>query len=241
MASFKQRAWNEARLTFTGPFPLGLGCNVSHRFSRGASPSRRLLVISPARSKGHIASRWPFCGFLRLFEWLGSGTKKLDTGSQRGNSRPEKGAVGSALPFPKLYLTGGWWPRWGPTVNPRMSSQRGRTSPGVSIIAARRVTQSRPGGRLPARLGGDAPLPPWPLETSRERRAGGGGAGTGVTPFWWSLPAEYKRRRKVLNDLNAVQGRRQRRAAGLSWNLKLESFQEGRETIWLSIACKRQD
>lgn len=46
-------------------------------------------------------------------------------------------------------------------------SQRGHTSPSVSIIAARQVSLSDPHGEPPFWIRGDAPLPPWPLETSR--------------------------------------------------------------------------
>lgn len=38
-------------------------------------------------------------------------------------------------------------------------SQRGQTSPSVSIIAARQVSLSDPHGEPPSRIRGDAPLP----------------------------------------------------------------------------------
>ena len=46
-------------------------------------------------------------------------------------------------------------------------SQRGQTSPSVSIIAARQVSLSDPHGGPPFWIRGDAPLPLWPLESSR--------------------------------------------------------------------------
>lgn len=47
-------------------------------------------------------------------------------------------------------------------------SQRGQTSPSVSIIAARQVSLSDPHGEPPSWIRGDSPPPLWPLKPQKE-------------------------------------------------------------------------
>lgn len=162
------------------------GCTLALAFFQGRlllTPVIGHFTGTPQRTYCFsVAFLWISVDFCASLNYLGWGQKYIYiySGLQRGNSRRVGGRY---YPFPKLHLDRNWWPWWGPTVNPRMSSQRGRTSPGVSIIAARRVTLSRPDGGLPARIGGDAPLPPWPprdlkRDEGRERRSGEGGGDT---------------------------------------------------------------
>lgn len=69
-------------------------------------------------------------------------------------------------------------------------SQRGRTSPSVSITAARQVRLSDPYGELPSWIRGDAPLPLWPLETS-------GGEQQDLAAFQRSKLAEYNIQKQI--------------------------------------------
>lgn len=102
-------------------------------------------------------------GFRRYFELLRANIifwpHKEVIRDSSGN-RAEYAAA--APPFPNLHFN----PEMMTGANSELVdvSQRGQTSPSVSIIAARQVSLSHPHGEPPSWIRGDAPLPLWPLK-----------------------------------------------------------------------------
>lgn len=72
----------------------------------------------------------------------------------------------AAIPFPNLHFN--LEMMTGANIELVDVSQRGQTSPSVSIIAARQVSLSHPHGGLPSWIRGDAPLPLWPQKPQGE-------------------------------------------------------------------------
>lgn len=129
----------------------------------------RLLVIFPL---GHTALERTYCFSVECVDspllWITHGKYHFlahkEVIQSSSWNRAEYSAA--AVPFPNLHfnlemMTG---------ANRELVdvSQRGHTSPSVSIIAARQVSLSHPRGELPSWIRGDAPLPLWPLKPQGE-------------------------------------------------------------------------
>lgn len=157
-------------MTFMGKFPLGFTGALAwsyHHFEEYIFS--RFLVILPwvaQNWKGHIAFLWPLSTrILSHFEILMANIIFWHT--KRWFRNPAE--MGQNIPQQLHHSqtctsTQRWW--LGPTELVGVS-QRGHTSPSVSIIAARQVSLSDPHGEPPSWIRGDAPLPLWPLKTSR--------------------------------------------------------------------------
>ncbi len=165
--------WQKGSMTFMGKFPLGSPWALaqSHRLFEEYIFTW-LLVILPwvaQNWKGHIASLWTLSTrILSHFEILIANIIFWCT--KRWFRSPEIGQnIAQQVHHSQTCTsTQRWW--LGPTELVGVS-QRGQTSPSVSIIAARRVSLSDPYGEPPSRIRGDAPLPLWPLKP-QERTEG---------------------------------------------------------------------
>lgn len=173
MTDFKQggknitfHAWEEGSLTFMDMLLPGSAWGLAQEYIFSW-----LLVIFLL---GHTALERTYC-FSVASEcvdspllWITHGKYHFRAHKEviQGSSWNRAEYSAAAIPFPNLHfnlemMTG---------ANSELVdvSQRGQTSPSVSIIAARQVSLSHPHGGLPSWIRGDAPLPLWPQKPQGE-------------------------------------------------------------------------
>lgn len=184
------------------------------------------MVISPSRSKGHIAFLWPFCAFLCLFELLGLGTKYRYILAHKEAIQDRGGTGGVGITVPKAAPQPQLMTMMGSNGEPSgcRATEVGRVPVYLSSLPGGSRCHVPTAGRLPGSEATRCCLPDLPRPREREEGRRRMSAKEGRHRFD-DLCARIIKWRKVLNRIKTT-----------SPKLKLGSFR-GRRRDNLTINC----